>query len=178
MEDIRFHVQDTMFALLVTYLKTGKRDVINYFSSTWTAADRVVEVDSVRFAIVKRILGQPHEIPGVNIIFHDELPLSKTDRPLYSRLMSVHVYIEASKVPTAEDRTLMKLQRLVDEAMYGGGVKVADLTGAGAYELSSAISWGVFTPAEGWLELTDLATSPYLHRSRNFHLAYADVAIK
>ena len=179
METIRLHVQDSLYALLVTYLKLGTRDIFNSFDSTWGPNDRSVVLDDVNFNIVKKIPGQAHEIPGVNLVLYDEqsAPFAPNHQT-YTRLACIHLYVQTSTNISADDRTLLKLQRQLDEALYGKGLSLVDFYSVPPVALvSKAVSWDLLNPAESWQELTDLANSSYLHRAKNIRLFYADFPI-
>jgi hypothetical protein len=107
METVRLHVQDSFLALVVTYLKLGSRNIATDFNPAWSAADRQCVVDGVTFQIAHKLPGQPHEKPGVNVVFYDELS-GQGPKPQqgFTRLVTVHVYIPATTNPAADDRTL------------------------------------------------------------------------
>lgn len=177
METVSYHAQDSLYALLVTYLLLGSRDILSSFSVNWQKSDRQVTVDDVVFPIVQRQVGEAHEVPGINLVFYDELQLTKTDRPLNSKLAVVHIYCKTDRNVMAAQRSVLKLQHLINSATYPGGVEVVDFVSDPPQLVSNCcLSWSSLSVPEGWIELTDLSVTEYIHRSKNLQLVYADVA--
>jgi hypothetical protein len=177
MESVRLHVQDSLYALLVTYLTLQSRDIFTNFLSV-DPNSRVCTIDDIAFKIVRRMIGEPHEVPGVNLMMYDERSgHGFTNRQQYSRLATIHIYINESTNVNADDRTLMKLQRLIDEALYGKGLNIVDFYSDPPVHLQGTAFWDLLNPMESWNELTDLSHSPYLHRVKNLHVSYADDSI-
>ena len=176
MDAVRFNVQDCMLALLVTYLKSGSRNLITSYSAAWTAADRLLLVDNVSFRLCRKVPGERHEIPGINLMFYDEMASTLRTNPRgYSLLLTIHLYAQATDNVVADDRTLLKVQRLVDEALLGGSIPVLDLDSVTLDQIDRiCVHWELLAPGESWQELTDLANTSYLHRSKNLQLFYDD----
>lgn len=173
----RFFAQDSLFALLVTYLLTGSRDTTT-FDTLWDKSDRQITLDSITFPIVQRMPGENHEIPGVNIVAYDEFIITKTDKPIKAFLVTIHLYAQAARNSQVVQRSLFKLQRAVDEAMFGGGTPLVDFTSGVAVPLPGvAVSWNLLDNPESWLDVTNLEADAFIHKSRNFKLVYQDAPI-
>ena len=174
-ESARWYVQDSFYALIVTYLKDGSRDIETNFDTTLEENLRKVTIDSVDFKIVKRLLSQDSEIPGVNIIFSDEvLEPQRTNPQGNIATVSIHLYINTTDNIAADDRTFKKLQRLVDEALFGGTAPIIDFTAQPASPLGRNIHWAVLGDRGDWQELSALEIEPFLHRAKFLSIRYTD----
>ena len=178
MENVRFHVQDTMFALLVTYLVGDSRNVLADFDITWTEEQRSFTAGQYVFPIVKRLVGEPHQIPGINVVFTDEIPtMPFANRRGLSLTSTINIYLQAGSNPSYANRFVLQAQRKIDEALYGKGTAIIDLYSDPPVSLGKSMHWELLTIGDGWSELTDLANNPYLHRAKNVRLFYDDAAI-
>src|SRR5215467_5828220 len=104
MEATRTYVEDSLFALISTYMIKGSHDIMADYDTNWNGQNRVVQVDDIQFKIARKQIGEKQEIPGVNLLFYDEhvaVPLHTNPRGL-SRLFVIHVYIQATKNTIAD----------------------------------------------------------------------------
>ena len=178
METVRACVQDSFYALIATYLTSGTRDILNWYQPNNNGDGRVVLVDDTEFKIVRKLVGEKHEIPGVNVVFYDEQVQthgSRNPRGL-SKLIVVHVYIPVTKNAVADDRTLMKLQRKIDEALVPSGTQIIDFYSTPPV-VGKYLFWSFLSPNESWIELTNLDIEQHLHRSRNVMSYYDDAVV-
>jgi hypothetical protein len=169
-ESIRFHTKDSIYALLVLYLVQASRDL-----STWNSGiARKVTVDGIEFPIAKKLTGQDHDVPGINLIFHDEFEHVRGNPPEIRMSASVHVYVQASTNVSADDRTLDKLISLVDQALIDGGIGIWDLTGNTPLAFKLTSHWSVLGAPHQWRDLTNLRVDGFLHKSKDFEVFYRD----
>jgi hypothetical protein len=164
-ETVRFHAIDTFRALIVTYLKLGSRD-LSQFDLNWTGSP--VTIQNTDFPVVMLLVGQNYEVPGVNIVLQDEHPAF---HQTYTRLVTIHIKMSVSDNPMADDRVLYQLQNKIDGALYGKGCAIYDFD-TPAVLAGKALTWDFLQSQQGWMDLTDLGNSSFLHKSRSVRLTY------
>ena len=177
-EGIRFLLKDSTYARLVLSLMqniSGSAIDMSDFNPSLSEMDRILVVDTKKFGIVRRVVSQSHEVPGINLVFYDEDELEFRN-PADNKIgAAIHVYVVATDNIIADDRTMDKICTLLDRALAGGGVSIWDYSASPPSDTGKIGYWfSTLSAGFRWHDLTNLGTDTYLHRAKNFEIIFRD----
>jgi len=177
-DSVRFHGRDSLLALLCTYLMNGMRD-LSMFNPAGSPNLRKISADGVDFRIVRVVPTQAREKPGVNLVVFDDhkyAPYVGSDRRVAP--VGIHIYNPAGSNPVKAERTVLKIVRKVDEALYGCGVSIYNFDVSPPVALGPALFWRPMKAVEDWLNLTNLNVEQNVHYARNFSVWWDEKSIQ
>jgi hypothetical protein len=168
---VRFLVEDSAYAVLVSYLVKNSRNAQINFNPLEGEDTRIVTVDAVPLKIVKRVNSNYIEMPGITLQFFDEVSVGQRTNPQLMQLSgAIHVCLAVSDdLPEVADRTMKKVQLLIDNAFYGSAFAIIDFEPVPALATGKA-AW--FPNKPRWRDVTNLQIDPMLHRTLDFGIQY------
>lgn len=116
-------VEQTLFALIATWLAKGTKDLVNDFPTITTVKSfRTFTFEGNTYNVVSRASGDLFITPGVNVYFGNHVPYARNCKPqIYEIPIMVHTLVPWLEQAMSASKLAMRISSYMEQAFEGSG---------------------------------------------------------